>query len=105
MNTVKGMLWYATSHESFLKLRQGEQKKRVKFSIHAIMISYFQFIARITYYYMDMSVLLENITRKIHIKLNPGPKWHIVHILTSEEIIYDFHGYFFKQVVNIQKDN
>lgn len=31
-------------------------------------------------------------------KLNPGPKWHIAHILTSEEIIYDFHGYFCKQL-------
>ena len=39
------------------------------------------------FYYIEKSNLLENYTTyKIHTKLHPGPKWCILHILTSEDI-------------------
>lgn len=34
------------------------------------------------FYYIDTSVLLEN----IHTKLDPGPEWRIFHVLTGEDI-------------------
>ena len=40
----------------------------------------------ITFYYIDTSVLLENIPLVKFIKLHPGPEWFIFHNLTREFI-------------------
>ena len=39
-----------------------------------------------TFYYIDTSVLLENIPLVKFIKLHPGPEWFIFHNLTREFI-------------------
>ena len=39
---------------------------------------------KVSIYFIDMSVLLENATRRIHTKPYPGLEWRIFHILTSD---------------------
>ena len=53
-------------------------------------------------YYIDTSVLLENIPLVKFIKLHPGPEWFIFHNLTREfidDVILAISPYYFIDVI------
>ena len=63
---------------------------------------YFPVVVFVMLYYIDTSVLLENIPLVKFINLHPGPEWFIFHTLTREvidDVILVISLYYFIDVI------
>ena len=70
--------------------------------IKSVTKSHLQIVSNMLFYYIDTSVLLENIPLVKFIKLHPGPEWFIFHNLTREfmdDVILVISLYYFIDVI------